>query len=299
MTLLPVVERELRVAARKRSTFWTRIAAALVAFVIGVGFFIFIGGNYGRGGLGKEMFAVLTWLALGVALSAGLFLTSDCLSEEKREGTLGFLFLTDLRSYDVVLGKLLATSLRGFFALFAILPILATTLLMGGVTGAEFWKTSIALLNAMMISLVAGLFVSCLSKDSQRALSLTLLVLILLVAIGPVASANFRGVPLVSDLKLSSPGYLFVSAGAWGRNPFWQALLINQAIACVLLVLSCALLSRRWQDTRTKIGTGQPSWARWFKFGGAKRRAKLRRALLGINPVMWLACTDTWQAFSL
>ena len=38
MTFLPVAERELRVAARKRSTFWVRMIAALVAFAIGAGF---------------------------------------------------------------------------------------------------------------------------------------------------------------------------------------------------------------------------------------------------------------------
>ena len=40
MTFLPIVERELRVAARKRSTFWVRVAAATVALIIGGGFLI-------------------------------------------------------------------------------------------------------------------------------------------------------------------------------------------------------------------------------------------------------------------
>ena len=35
MTFLPIVDRELRVAARKRSTFWLRVVAALVAMIIG------------------------------------------------------------------------------------------------------------------------------------------------------------------------------------------------------------------------------------------------------------------------
>ena len=34
MTFLPIVARELRVAARKRSTFWLRVIAALVSLVI-------------------------------------------------------------------------------------------------------------------------------------------------------------------------------------------------------------------------------------------------------------------------
>src|SRR6185503_20086640 len=135
MSVLPIVQRELRVAARKRSTFWLRIASAVTAVVLGSGCLLM---GHWQGAsttqLGRILFYALTWTCLVAALSAGLFLTSDCLSEEKREGTLGFLFLTDLRGYDVVLGKLLSTSLRGFYALVAMFPILAITLLMGGVT---------------------------------------------------------------------------------------------------------------------------------------------------------------------
>src|SRR5258706_11469094 len=146
MTFLPIVARELRVAARKRSTFWLRVVAALVGVVIGIGCLMLTRvGLFGTPSLGSVLFGALTWISVAAALSAGLFFTSDCLSEEKREGTLGFLFLTDLRGYDVVLGKLLATSLRGFYALLAFLPILAITQMMGGVTGAQYWKSTLAL----------------------------------------------------------------------------------------------------------------------------------------------------------
>src|SRR5437867_73435 len=189
MTFLPVAERELRVAARKRSTFRVRVIAALVAWIIGSGVLVLsrVGPGFGTPSLGKGLFGVLTWLSLAVALSAGLFFTSDCLSEEKREGTLGFLFLTDLRGYDVVLGKLLATSLRGFYALLAFLPILAVTQMMGGVTGAQYWKSTLALVNALFCSLAAGMFISAISRDSQKALTATLLVMLFLALGGPVA----------------------------------------------------------------------------------------------------------------
>src|SRR6267378_5478794 len=151
MTFLPVAERELRVAARKRNTFRVRVIAALVAWIIGSGVLVLskVGPGFGTPSLGRGLFSVLTWLSLAVALSAGLFFTSDCLSEEKREGTLGFLFLTDLRGYDVVAGKLLATSLRGLFALLALFPVLAITLLMGGVEAGQFWRTLLALSHAL------------------------------------------------------------------------------------------------------------------------------------------------------
>ena len=71
---------------------------------------------------GSTLFAALVGMGFILTLSAGPFLTSDCLSEEKRDGTLGFLFITELGGYDVVSGKLLATSLRASYALLAIFP---------------------------------------------------------------------------------------------------------------------------------------------------------------------------------
>src|SRR4051812_44784315 len=155
---LPIVERELRLASRKSSTFWLRITAALTALIIGLGYAAmnrFLGGP---SALGQGIFAVLTWLSLAATLSAGLFFTSDCLSEEKREGTIGFLFLTDLRGYDVVLGKLLATSLRSFYALVAIFPIVAVTLLMGGVAGGGVLERKICFVDGPVFFFSAGVF---------------------------------------------------------------------------------------------------------------------------------------------
>src|SRR5437016_10772215 len=180
---------------------------------------------------GSALFGMLTWLSLAAAITAGIFFTSDCLSEEKREGTLGFLFLTDLRGYDVLSGKLLATSLRGLFALLALFPILAITLLMGGVAGAEFWKTALALLNALFCSLAAGLFVSAISRDSQKALAATFFLLLVLIFGGPLADAILAGIKkraFSPILSLSSPAYVFLTAGSWGRSLYWTALLLTQ-----------------------------------------------------------------------
>jgi ABC-type transport system involved in multi-copper enzyme maturation permease subunit len=224
MNYLPVVGRELRVAARKRSSFWLRVAAAATALAVGA-FLLILNRTQGVGtpALGSELFYALAWMCLAVGLCSGLFFTSDCLSEEKREGTLGLLFLTELRGFDVVLGKLLATSLRGGYALLAVLPVIALTQLMGGVTGPQYWKSSLALLNALFCSLSAGMFVSVLARDSQKALAGTFLLLLLLALGGPCADLALAGIrhrgfqPVWS---LSSPGYVLAVAGAWGGSPY-------------------------------------------------------------------------------
>jgi ABC-type transport system involved in multi-copper enzyme maturation permease subunit len=298
MTFLPIVERELRVASRKRSTFWLRVGAATVAMVIGSGCLLLTAATpLGTAGLGRVLFGALAWIGAAVALSAGLFFTSDCLSEEKREGTLGLLFLTDLRGHDVAAGKLLATSLRGFYAFLAIVPILAVTLLMGGVTGAQMWKTSLALLNALFCSLAAGLVVSALSRDSQKALGGALLLLLLLTFGGPLTDATISGLKKSGFdpiLSLTSPGYAMSTAGDWGRSPFWRALLVNQTIAWLLFALTCALVPRTWQEKTSRVA--EKSWSYSWRYGSKRRRTNLRRKLIDRNAVLWLACRERWQA---
>jgi hypothetical protein len=300
---LPIVNRELRVAARKRSTFWLRSAAALTALVIGSGCMLLHVLQGTRSfSMGGVLFSVLTWMCLAAGLSAGLFFTSDCLSEEKREGTLGLLFLTDLRGYDVALGKLLATSLRGFYALLAVLPILAITLLMGGVSGAQFWKSALALVNALFFSLAAGMLVSALSRDSQKALMVTLALLLLLALGGPISDTIIavrkqRGFD--PRWSLSSPAYVFKAAGAWGSSDYWGALAVTHFLGWAMLAGASALVPHTWQD-RKKAGAGRSQgWAYAWRYGGARRRLRLRRKLIGQQPVAWLVCRERWQSLGL
>ena len=260
-------------------------------------------GAFGTVTLGGVLFGILTYLALGAALSAGLFFTSDCLSEEKREGTLGFLFLTDLRGYDVAGGKLLATSLRGFFALLAIFPILAITLMMGGVTGVHFWQTTLALVNALFCSLAAGLFVSAISRDPQKAMAGTLVLLVLWLGGGPLADAILGAVKwhgFKPVFSVSSPFYVFRTASAWGQASFWRGLLITQGIAWMLLALASVLVPRTWQERRAARSPSSTStWSYARRYGGARRRIALRRKLIGRNAVLWLACRERWQSLGL
>src|SRR5437762_87631 len=158
MTFLPIVERELRVASRRRGTYFSRATVALVAILVLCGTLWFEGRVAPRE-LGKDVFNILSGMLLFSSLVAGVRYTSDSLSEEKREGTLGLLFLTDLHGYDVVLGKLAATSLDAFYALLAVFPILAVTFMMRGVTGTESWRTFLALVSAVCVSFAEGMIV--------------------------------------------------------------------------------------------------------------------------------------------
>lgn len=164
MRFLPIVDRELREGSRRRATYWLRVRVAFQALLIGVvAYFINLLNPQVK--LGAVLFWGLAGVSMVFCLLAGRRSTADCLSQEKREGTLGLLFLTDLKGYDVVLGKLVATSISGFYALLAIFPVLAIPLLAGGMTNGEFWRMVLVLLNTFFLSLAIGMFASAVSRE--------------------------------------------------------------------------------------------------------------------------------------
>src|SRR4030095_1269808 len=94
-------------------------------------------------------------------------------------------FLTDLKGYDVVIGKLVASSINSFYGLMAIFPALAIPLILGGLTGGEFWRHVLSLINALFFSLTTGLLVSAISRDERTAWMMTSLIVFILTVAPP------------------------------------------------------------------------------------------------------------------
>ncbi len=297
MTFLPIVDRELRVAARRKSTHWIRLVTTLIAATISFFFLIFASIVRSPTSAGGPLFYTLTIYAFGLCLLAGIFITADSLSSEKREGTLGLLFLTDLKGHDVVLGKFLAMSLNAFYGLLATLPVLGLPLLLGGVTGAEFWRVALALINVLFFSLTAGIWVSAISRESHKAMGQTLLVILLICVAPLLIDLAARSRPNTAFFSLASPLCAYISAyeSSYLRQPasFWWSLMISNLIGWAFLGRTCWVLPHAWQDrplnarmrNRQTIGA-TPREEHFVKPRGT--RAKL----LDTNPVLWLAGND-------
>ena len=85
MTVLPIVGRELRVAARRPGTYWLRVTAAFVAIaVFGWMLLTLLRDQVPSAAHGRYLFRALFGLAFVYCLFIGARLTADCLSEEKR-----------------------------------------------------------------------------------------------------------------------------------------------------------------------------------------------------------------------
>jgi ABC-type transport system involved in multi-copper enzyme maturation permease subunit len=251
----------------------------------------------GGGGLGvspgRMLFEVFKWLSFLAASFSGVILTADCLSEEKREGTLGLLFLTDLRGYDVVLGKVAIHALQSVYAFLAAFPVVGTCFLLGGVTGTEFFRIIVLLMATLFLSLSIGVLVSACNRETARTMTITLAVQLFLLLGLPALDQLIGGPPLgngIGWLIHFNPAYAIWQASAIKPSQFYNPILCLIGLATTCLAASSLIAPRTWQST-TSRRKDSPNLSTSTSTGPTHRpplRIR-RRPVLDRDPVEWLA----------
>lgn len=321
-----IVSRELRVQARQPSSAMLRslgAAAVLVAFAIGWNLQVMQFQSDGRGlfTLMNHVMIVLIWLVAPV-------LTADCISRERREGTLGLLFLTPLRAIDVVIGKAFAHAWRAFTVVLASIPVLALPIMLGGLTVWDVMRMLLLHLAVLGLSLTAGLLASSWANTWVRA---RLLAFGLAVGAGISFAAIYCAFSAVhhwqmlqrlqpglqfhqawlgqmwgwrARLGLASPDQMGGAASFWmpipgsGGNPasVWLAfkvLLAALALVGFAVAIASNSVSNSWLPAEASL------FSRWLHLdSGSIRATQARRGqrnrALDSNPVRWLQ-TRTWS----
>lgn len=326
MNALPLVERELRVAARRRGTHRARRVAVGLGAALWLWLLWFSALGLGSPQLGHGGFVVLAWLLLGAALLDGARRTADALSQERREGTLELLWLTRLNGGDVVLGKLVAAATGTANCLLAGLPALALCLTLGGVTSGEFWRVTFAIGGLTLVALSAGLLVSSASVDARRALggTLGLLATLLLMPVGlakwlSAAGSHWLAAPLATISPLTA--FLTAFAGDYqgaGVPVYWASLGVGLLWSGSFLLLASGqiktsqfesqpggrphLLARLSDEgglqRRQPASRGEPLRAlrSWLRSAAARRPPP---ALKEANPAAWLAARSLGRSWPL
>lgn len=226
MVLLPVIGRELRAAARHPFTYHLRLigAATLVAVSVLFGLERSI-----AQGLGSKLFALLHLTLFCAIWILVPLLTADCISRERREGTLALLFLTPLSPHDIVLAKGLAHGLRAFTLWLAVLPILTIPFIAGGVSATEALLSVMTNLSSLFWALGAGLIASALNKSRVRALAfaavlavvflLGMLLFNVMIFTATINPGTFAGMGRGPDYLLAEAMVLATNwNGVWGMN---------------------------------------------------------------------------------
>ncbi|MBM3832725.1 MAG: hypothetical protein FJ403_05520 [Verrucomicrobia bacterium] len=303
MSFLPVMQRELRVLVRVPRTYYSRSLAALLVAVISLGMlYLGFGGLLNAMAAGKNLFLALSVLAYVYVLFGGAFVGADSLSQEKRDGTLGLLFLTDLKGYDIVAGKLVSRSLNGAYCVLAALPTLGLGIFLGGVTGLDVFRMMLALLNALFFSVSAGMLVSTLCRNERRALSCAVLAVLIIGILWPALGHGLRrflnAAEVHAGFLIFSPAGSLLAALGFGKGAslhFGTSWVVTHLLSWLFLALASFLLPRVWQDKAISVRSlirAHPGPSRRLSFA----RGRGRR-WLDLNPLLWLALRPEKRRF--
>jgi ABC-type Na+ efflux pump permease subunit len=285
VTFLPILRRELNIAARLSRTYRHRslVAGLITLAMTGATAWMPLSQSSGA--------RIFQFTAAGAFLFCaweGLRATADTIARERREGTLGLLLLTDMRAYDLIFGKLAAALVQSLGGVLAMLPAFAIPVLVGGVTGGECWRLMLTLLSTLLLTLSIGLAASTLMTGGLSALGLALLTLLgisLVPLVGPVLLGKtpqacvWLSGPLGMWIEAEESRYIFTA------RPFWSAWFTTFLLAAGFLITSTCLLIYRPQ--LDPVSTREPRWLRWFR--AAPNYQLEWNTFTEADPTVWLA----------
>jgi hypothetical protein len=281
MTFFPIVERELRMRARQWPTYWGRVIVGAVGTLL-CAQMLGAGSLFGSPAqAGRYAFQGLVVISFMIC-SLGCLATSDSISWERREKTLGLLFLTRVRGVDILLGKFASGSLFMLCALVAFLPMLMLPVLAGGVSGHEAFRVGLVLINTMLLSLVAGLLASARQVHWFKSARAALGIVVSLLLLPLLGQIMFYPTPAVG---LLSPLYGVTFAGEAGAA-FWISLGLVQLSVWVLFV-------RAYRELHASLESdlvGKRGGRKERRISRARRTYPARRALtrVAVQPLRWL-----------
>lgn len=154
----PFLLREMRLQARSGSTFFLRVlGASLVLSGFVWCWWRLRGANTATG---MPLFGLLGRGGIAIAWIVGPILTADTIARERREQTLGLLWLTPLRPYQVLMAKSVSQWVRALAFLCSTFPIYTVPIVLGGVGPADVLRFGFLQAAALGLAMASGLAAS-------------------------------------------------------------------------------------------------------------------------------------------
>ena len=289
MNAATVIFRELRAESRRTANYWLRVLAAAVLILVFASTMLTTQLNLSQ--LGVALFSVVNrTLSLALWILVPL-MTADCVSREKREGTLGLLFLTPLTVLDVIAGKAAIHVLRALTLFIAAVPILGLPLVLGGVDWRWVLMAAVGQINAVLLGIAAGVYASTRGGSTIQVMVL--------------AEASACGLAVLS-------GLLSVQLGLVGLGtPVGLVWYVGVRICYSLLLFGWFLrasvhrLRATWQEETA--APEQPRWVKLFSnsdfwqcfFRWDKSRTLDRNPMAWLQEYSWTARLTKWGWFLL
>jgi ABC-type transport system involved in multi-copper enzyme maturation permease subunit len=158
--------RSVRDDLRSKSLLWARIG---IAFAILFSIFKTRIIHQSGGAPGLAFFSSVVWMNFFVICIAGLSYFSSSVTEEKEEGTLGLLRMTDLSPFAILLGKSTSRLIGGLLLLLVQVPFAMLAITMGGIGHDQVLKCYAVLGAFLFFACNIGLLGSVIGRNTGFA----------------------------------------------------------------------------------------------------------------------------------
>ena len=295
----PIFARELVTVPRRRGHHAARAADAGLLGILGITTWQATVGFSRDATLGETaafgllLFQIATFVQLLLTLFFAALSAASAVSQEKDRRTFVLLLLTDMRDYEIVLGKLLGALLPIAIQLLVTAPVLAMLLLLGGIDPEQVVQAVLVLGASAAASGSLGGLVALWREKTYQAIALSVLFLVLYICLTQALGAAGTTIQAWFDPFIAMESVLEPPAGGWA----W----IAPGYGFVLIMLGwCAILNgigiwklRKWNPS------GEPIMQRERPDAVAKdeseeleKRAKAHAApgaarQIWANPVLW------------
>ncbi len=180
----PIFNREFLTVPRRDRHFTSRVASLALLWVIGITAWQATVGFTKDAALGETarfgllLFQIISFVQLTLLLFFSTLSAASTVAQEKDRRTFILLLLTDMRDYEIVLGKMLG-SLLPIGILFGVtVPFFAMVLLLGGVSGEQVIQAVIVLAATAIAAGSLGALVALWRDRTFQALALAVLALV-------------------------------------------------------------------------------------------------------------------------
>jgi ABC-type transport system involved in multi-copper enzyme maturation permease subunit len=215
----PLFVREWLTVPRRPRHYLTRAAYLLGLLILGLTAWhatlgwdreVTLGDTARFGGLIFRLFVVaqLTLVLFFSALAA-----ASAVALEKDRRTFILLLITDLRNYEIVLGKLFGSLLQIGLLLAAVVPVLFLLVLLGGVAFHQVTQTVVVLAATALAAGSLGSLMALWRERTFQALALTVLFLVLYLCV-------VEGLAFLPPIALGTLGELNLAAARSWLDPF-------------------------------------------------------------------------------
>ncbi len=282
--------RDLR-KERLKLSFW-----ALVLFLL----FSLIATLTGWNEISLWLFKILLSIGCFLAVVKTFQMTADLFTEDRRNGTLGFLFLAGLRPMELFVGKLGGKALIVVYEILALAPFFAVSFVTGGVSEMLFTGGIAFLITLFLFTLSISTLSSVLTDDAAAAQALAYglggIFCLLPFGMHQIFEVMSEGTRMDAVL-LFSPVYggwlIFNDRLSTSALDFWANCLISLLYVFLIFLAAGRALALVWK--REVFAEDLPAWQNKFNqwlHGSIAWRGRIWKEWSEKNPYVWLAASD-------